>query len=667
MNLYERGVAARKQIAGLLRDRAYVSTVVLVVIAFGAAVGATLAVTYLMVLANTDQFVQDWEVASLAPAEPQDSRIVIVAIRESTLRQFPYRSPVDRAFLATLLSTLASHHPRAIGIDLLFDQPTEKAKDDTLRRTLRSLKIPVIVAYTDSPLIVTSEQLAYLNSFVPSNLRGEVTLPEDQYDTVRYVFPGVRDRQGRFVPGFPRAIAKAVGKPLPPGTVPIVWRGRPAGSLTTFREFPAQTAGFLPDSWLAGKIILIGADLSLREDRHRTPFAAVLPGGEGTLPGVVIHAHALSQLLDNRQPPHASWRADLLITFACALAGGLLGLVHFHIVLRLLAAALLLVLFWAGGAAIYHGGGAMIGLVTPSLAFGAGFWALDSLSGRDARRERQFIQRAFSRYVSPDVVRELIRDPARMSLQGERKTMSFLFTDIEDFTALSEKLDSRELASLLNAYFDGATQVILQWKGTVDKFIGDAVFAIFNAPLDLPDHPERAVRCALEIDRFAQDFRKAQTGLRAGLGVTRIGVHTGEAVVGNFGSSVRFAYTAQGDAVNLASRLEALNKHCGTRLCVSGATKAACTGIEFRPISHVIVKGKTTPVDVWEPLHTGMLSQAFLDKYNLAYRMLADGNREARPVFEQLRAEMPQDACVRFHLERMHRGEWGTAIIMDQK
>jgi class 3 adenylate cyclase/CHASE2 domain-containing sensor protein len=667
VSFFEHAIGAKKQIASLLRDRAFVSTVALVVIAFGAAAASTLAVSYLMVLANADQFIQDWEVAALAPSEPQDSRIDIVAIRESTLRQFPYRSPVDRAFLAMLLSTLASRRPSAIGLDILFDQPTERAKDELLRQTLTLLKVPIIVAYSDKSSIVTPEQLAYLNDFVPPNLRGNVTLPEDQYDTVRYVFPGARDEKGHFVPGFARAIAAAIGKPSPAVAVPIVWHGRPFRDVSPFREFPAQTAGILPASWLAGKIILIGADLSLREDRHRTPFAAVLPGGEGTMPGVVIHAHALAQLLDNRRSPHAGWQTDLLIAFACALAGGLLGVTQFHIALRLVAATLLLLIFWAGGAAFYHAAGIMIGLLTPSLAFGTNFWAMEALSGREARLERQFIQRAFSRYVSPDVVKQLIRDPAKMSLQGERKEMSFLFTDIEDFTTLSEQLESRELASLLNAYFDGVTQVVLRWNGTVDKFIGDAVFAIFNAPLPLPDHAERAVRCALDIDTFAEEFRHQQTGARAGLRPTRIGVHTGEAVVGNFGSSARFAYTAQGDAVNIASRLEALNKHFGTRICVSGNTKSACSGVDFRPVARVIVKGKTRAVEVWEPLHRAKENRAFLEKYDLAYQELATSRPEAQALFEALIAEAPHDPCVRFHLQRLRHGQTGIAIKMDEK
>jgi class 3 adenylate cyclase len=652
-----------RRLGRLLHDRIFFSTVALVVISFGTAGLATLAVDHLMVVTSADRFVQDWEVASLAPAEPQDRDIVIVAIKESTLRMFPYRSPVDRAFLSNLLTALARRHPRAIGVDVLFDQPTDDAKDNRLRETLRTLKAPLVVAWTNSPAVVTPEQEAYLDSFVPVRLRGEASLPEDQFDTARYLFPGAADAHGHYVPGFARALAAVVGKAAPTKLVPIIWHGRPARNIPAFREYPAETAAILPASWLAGKIILIGADLSLREDKHRTPFAAVLPGGEGTLPGVTIHAHALAQLLDQRKPVHVGWRDDLLVAFACAFAGGALGLLQLHILLRLVAGTLCLAFLWAGGALVYHAAGTMIGLVTPSLAFIASFSSLESLSGREARRQRQFIQGAFSRYVSPAVVQELVRDPSKMSLQGDRRVMSFLFTDIENFTTFSERLESHELAPLLNPYFDGITQLVLRHNGMVDKFIGDAVFAVFNAPVDLPDHAGHAVRCALEIDNFAEYYRRQKHGL----GATRIGVHTGAAAIGNFGSSTRFTYTAQGDAVNTASRLEALNKHFGTRICVSRDTRDACTGIEFRQIGSVVLKGKTAAVEVWEPLHPGARSEAFLRYYESAYAKLAEEAPEAPALFQDLNRMTPGDSCVLLHLDRLRRGEKGVAMVMDSK
>ena len=645
-------------------NRALTMRVAAGIIAFVSALIAVFAVDHFMVLTSTDRFVQDWEIATLTPPAPQDPNIVIAAINEDTLQQFPYRSPVDRAFVSNLLVALAAKHPRAIGVDLLFDQPTEAAKDKALYNTLRDLKVPVFVSYTDQPNVVNAQQSAYLNAFVPQRARVSPTLAEDQFGTVRWIYPGGKGKDGRFLFGFARGIARAAGVKTPNKTVPIVWHGQPSANIPAFREFPAQTVAFLPQAWFKDKIVLIGSDLSLT-DRHRTPFAAT--SSEGIIPGIVIHAHSLAQLLEHEKSPYLSWWANLLIAFAFAAIGAVLGLLSFHLVTRIGIGFAILVVLWVGGAALYHYSGKMIGLLAPSLSLAMGFSAMDSLSGRDARRQRQFIQGAFSRYVSPKVVDALIADPARMALQGERREMTYIFTDIKNSTTFSEVIDSRELAPLLNDYFDGVTQIILRHEGTVDKFIGDAVFAIFNAPVDLPDHAERAVRCALEIDDFAQGFCARQTGNKAGFGYTRIGVHTGTAVVGNFGSKARFSYTAQGDAVNTASRLEGLNKHFGTRIAVSGATREQCKHIRFRPIASVVLKGKVQPIDVWEPLRDGEKSEGFLERYSIAFHTLEHERPEAAALFEALADEAPNDPCVKLHRERLSKGAIGVAVMMDEK
>ena len=524
--------------------------------------------------------------------EPQDPNIVVVAINEQTLSQFPYRSPVDRAFLANLLTTLSAKHPRAIGIDLLFDQPTETPKDAALQKVIATSKVPLVIAYTDSPALVTTQQSAYVDSFVPARWRGNVTLATDQFDTARWIFPGAKDHTGHYVTGFVRKLAADAGVKTPEKLVPLAWHGKPSPDVPAFKEYPAQMAAFLPAPWFEGKIILIGSDESLI-DRHRTPYAAVFQGIAGNLPGIVIHAHALSQLLDHRAPPYAAWETNFIITLLCAIMGGILGVLNYHLAPRLIAGFFFLVSLWLGGVALFHYGGQMVGLLSPSLAFAIGFSVLDSLSGRDARKQRQFIQGAFSRYVSPKVVDQLIADPEKMSLAGERREMTYFFTDIANFTTLSEGMDSHLLGTVLNAYLDGVTQIVLRHEGMVDKFIGDSVFAIFNAPVDLANHAQRAVLCALEVDDFCNAFSEENKAKGIDFGITRIGVHTGVAVVGNFGSSARFNYTAQGDAVNTASRLEGLNKHFGTHISVSGATRAQCEGIQFRPLASVVLKGKT--------------------------------------------------------------------------
>ena len=605
---------------------------------------------------------------ALAPAEPQDPDIVIVAVTEDTLAQFPYRAPVDRQFLAGLLTALEEKKPRAIGVDLLFDQPTEPAKDDALQRTIADLSVPLRIAYTESATLVSPQQLAYLQHFVPPNKRALATLAEDQFDVVRWVYPGATTQDGRYMMGFSRSLADAVGIKTVPEQMPIVWRGRPkGGDAPAFREFPAHAVKFLPESWFRDKMVLVGSDITL-VDRHRTPFMTVFPGGEGMLPGVVIQAHALAQLLHGSSTPVTFWQADLAIAFVLAVVGAALGLASWPIFLRLAGGLVLVLAFWIGGAALFHAGGSLVGPVAPALSFAMAFFAMEAASGNEARAQRKFIESVFSHHVAPEVVGQILNDPARMtSLEGERRTMTFLFTDVADFTTMSESVEAKELGRVLNAYLEVMTEIVQKHGGMVDKFIGDAVVAIFNAPIDLPNHAEAAVRCALDMDRFSSRYSSEQRAQGIPFGLTRIGVHTGVAMVGNFGSHSRHNYTASGDAVNTAARLESLNKHFGTRISISGATRAQCPDISFRPTASVVLKGKSNAIEVWEPLQQDDPRTGFVARYCEAYVALRAFAAEAGPLFEGLALEAPDDPCVLFHLNRIRQGVFGDAIVMTEK
>ena len=502
------------------------------IVAVASALLASAAVNNLTFLANANQFIADGETAAFTPPEAQDPDIVIVAITEDTLAQFAYRAPVDRQFLADLLIVLAGKAPRAIGIDLLFDQPTEPAKDDALKRVLASLKLPVFIAYTQADNVVSPDQKAYLDSFVPAEKRALVTLAEDQFDVARWIYPGETTRDGRYVMGLSRALAEAAGVKTRPEQVPILWHGRPNETDPAFREFPAHAVKVLPMDWFKDKIVLIGSDITL-VDRHRTPFMTVFSGGEGMLPGVTIQAHALAQLLHSRSAPIASWQADLAIGLALGGLGAVLGLAPWPIAARVGAGLVLVLITWAGGAALFYQGGPLVGLVTPSLSLALSFFAMEAVSGSEARAQREFIKGVFSHHVAPEVVKQIINDPAKMtSLEGERRTMTFLFTDVADFTTMSENIESKEVARVVNAYLEGMTDIVQKHGGMVDKFIGDSVFAIFNAPIDLPDHAKAAVKCALEMDRFSFRFSQEQNARGIPFGRTRMGIHTGTAVVG---------------------------------------------------------------------------------------------------------------------------------------
>jgi class 3 adenylate cyclase len=383
--------------------------------------------------------------------------------------------------------------------------------------------------------------------------------------------------------------------------------------------------------------------------------------------GLFVHAFGLSTLLNSEASPDAGALLNYFVTLILSLAGAIFGVLNFGILTRLVSttalfAANLIFCFY-----LFAYGNVLLGVLAPSSAMIVSFWGTDLLAGREARKQRQFIRNAFSDYVSPKVVDALIADPSRLSLGGERRDMSYLFTDVAHFTTMAEKMDSKDLARVLNDYFEGVTSIVLRYEGMIDKFIGDAVFAIFNAPIDLSDYQESAVRCALDIDAFCEDYRRALNAQGIDFGLTRIGVHTGPAVVGNFGSSKRKSYTAQGDAVNIASRLEGLNKYIGTHICASGETRSACHGVIFRPIGSVILKGREQAIEVWEPLRNGAMTQSQLDRYNAAFALLLERSDEALVRFEALAAELPEDPCVRFHLQRLRDGVRGTELTMSEK
>jgi class 3 adenylate cyclase/CHASE2 domain-containing sensor protein len=617
-------------------------------------------------LVYAEQYTEDLRLALLLPSEPQHPDIVIVTLNEDTLARFAYREPVDRGFLADLLRTLEARAPRLVAIDVLFDQPTEPAKDEALRQALGAAPMPVVVSYVDDPAIVTPAQKQFLDGFVPPAARALANLGEDPFDTVRWIYPGHVTADGSFLPSFARRVAERLGVATPAVPIDIAWRGDPPEQgVGPFRIFPAQLVASLPAAWFRDKIVLIGADVSLN-DRHRTPFAAVYGGAKGFLAGIVIQAHGTAQLVDGRKPYGLAWPANLAIALVLAGLGATLGTAEIAMLRRIGFASIALLALWIAGFALFHVERAMIDVVDPSVALVLALWATDSLGGLEARHQREFIRTVFSRYVSPKVVEQMVERGALPSLAGERRDMTFLFTDVADFTTLSETIGTQAIAQVLNAYLEGMCQVIQRYDAMVDKVIGDAVFAIFNGAWPQDDHAQRAVRCALDLDAFAESFRAEQNANGIPFGVTRIGIHSGQATIGNFGSATTMQYTALGDAVNTAARLEGLNKYFGTRIAVSEATQSRCVGIAFRPLGMITLKGKLTALRAYEPL--GERADAgYVARYLGAYASLEQRDPAALEHFASLHDERPADACVAMHLERLRRGEVGAELVMTDK
>jgi len=412
--------------------------------------------------------------------------------------------------------------------------------------------------------------------------------------------------------------------------------------------------------------VLVGADLTLT-DRHRTPYATV-PTGYSLMPGIEIHAHAIDQLLNDRDPWRMALPAKIAYTAVAAVLGVTLAQLGFRLLLNLSLAVGMVGALWVAGFVLFKQTGVNLPLALPTLALAGAWWASVIQGNWRERRQKLFLKDAFSRYMSSELVNELVADPGKLVLGGERRDMSFLFTDVAGFTTLSETIAPALLGSLLNSYFNGVCRIIIDQGGTVIDFVGDAVFAIFGAPLAQPDHARRAIACAGKIREFSEEFRGSEAVKEVPWGETRIGVHSGIALVGNFGSDLKFKYAPVGDAVNTASRLEGLNKYFGTTVCLSQTAVEAAGERQVRPLGRCVLKGKTEPLGAFEPMSDAwFLSQAGID-YLEAYRLLAAGqSADALLLFEQLVAVSPDDRCSRFHRDRLLGGATDDLVVMADK
>lgn len=615
-----------------------------------------------------ERWTSDYRIATLLAPEPQHPDIVIFTLTEDTLARFPYRSPIDRRFLADLLKTLQARGARAIAVDVLFDQPTEPEKDEELRQTLAGLSVPLAVGYADREDGETETQQRFLDGFLPRDLRAMANLSNDPYDgTVRAAYGGRVTADEVFVPGLGLVLAKKMGIDVPASGFDIAWHGSPAPDMSPFRKLPAHAFTVLPAEWVKNKVVLVGSDLSLT-DRHRTPFSTAHKGKLTSMAGVEIHAHVLAQLMDGRSAPGNSWGVNPAITAAAALLGLMTAMADFRMGLKLAVAGLNIVSLWVVGFFLFHRFGIMVPLVAPTSAFAAALTFAETYGNRRYRQQRKFIHDAFTRYVASDVVEQLIREPEKLCLRGERREITMLFTDVTGFSRMAERIDGPILGVLLNSYLGAICDIVLATNGTVVEFLGDAVFAIFGAPMDDPDHSRRALAAARAIDTFAEIFSAGPDAARWDWGETRIGVHSGVVLIGNFGSERRFKYVPVGSAVNTAARIEGLNKFFGTRICVSGETLPDDQRDMARPLGRVVVQGREDAIEVFELLTENTLSSEYYRHYRLAYELLDQAaTAEAAAHFEELAAEKGDDLCVGLHLARIRAGHRDTVIVMEEK
>ena len=286
---------------------------------------------------------------------------------------------------------------------------------------------------------------------------------------------------------------------------------------------------------------------------------------------------------------------------------------------------------------------------------------------RDARTRQLAAERAHAslcRYFSPNLAERLAADPEAVELAGQRREIATLFTDVTDFTGLIEALEPDVLGPLLNDYLAGMTEIVFAHEGTLAKIVGDALHVLFGAPGEQVDHATRAVQCSLALQEFAEAFCERWKGIGVAVGRTRVGVHAGSAIVGNFGGNRFFEYTAYGDTINIAARLEAANKQLGTSVCVSAAVADRAENFLGRPIGDLILRGRSEPIRALEPLSPQLYAEPATTMYLQAFAKLEACDPGAIAAFGALVGCRPADQLASFHLKRLLNGGAGTAIAL---
>jgi adenylate cyclase len=581
--------------------------------------------------------------------------IVLVTIDEPTLQQLGLPYPFPRRVHAALVDRLARDGARVIAFDVLFADPGPPEDTAVLAGAIANAGNVVLamnreqVETANSRQWLTVEPLPALLS--AGAISGDVGVDPDADFVVRLA-PAADDAFARVIAR--RADARAL--PAPPADAPQFIRYVLPDSFAVVHFYQALSMDLVPPGYFKDRIVLVG--LSLRSspelmrrqaDLYNSPF---LETESRLMPGVEIHANFLANLLERRTLTGAPASVPLWLALAAALIVAAANRWTTPFVAGAIVVTIAMLAAAASGLLITRGNVWLSPLV-PATAAAAVYVGSTALAFFDQRQRARETKRAFAQYVPSEVVNRLVEHPELLALGGEARELTLLFADLANFTTLSERLPPTTVIALLTEYLDAMSTIIHQHGGTVDKYIGDGIMAFWGAPLPDPDHAADAVRAALQMQQaMAPIAQSAAAQGWPGLAM-RIGIHTGTVIVGNVGSRARFAYTAVGDAVNIAARLEGENKNYGTSILLSEATaRALPPDLPVRPVDAVTVKGRVEAVVVYTPCADPALatqSRAALD----AWRR---GDRDASlALWRALLATHPGDSVAATFVARGER------------
>ena len=607
---------------------------------------------------NIELQTYDLRVAATARPERPAGNIVLVAIDNDSLRRMEPlvgRWPWPRLVHATVIDYLAAARARVIGYDVLFAERdirkfmvgdsewTGEESDAALVESTRNAGNVVHAAEASSieladpsrALVETLDAPAFTMQLpaapcveprprvtppfaalaAASRAIGHTLLTLDNGGTVRRLSPMVQVG-ARTIPSF------SVAATLTAGATPelrseidaagqcvtmIPWRGpaENANGQPTFLSYSFYDLFYSQQQRLEGlhpgidpamftdRIVIVGVTAEGLNEAFRTPF----PRGE--INGPEVHANMIDALIANRSIERAPWWATVALVAAAvmtvAIAGAFLNAWLTGAVSALAAA------FLAWLSLSLFRSGTWIPVTVPVLALVFAYVGDLAWKYVVEGREKRQVKKLFSRYVSKDVYDQLVADPSLASLGGARRHMTVLFSDIRGFTTMSEKGSPEDVVAQLNQLFTRMVGVVFDHRGTVDKFVGDMIMALYGAPLDDPEHAEHAVQTALAMIATLQQLNAEWAAAGKPQLDIGIGINTGDMVAGNIGSDTIMSYTVIGDAVNLGARLESLNKEYGTRIIISESTRAALKGqYDIHPLGDVLVKGKSKPVAIFE-------------------------------------------------------------------
>jgi class 3 adenylate cyclase/CHASE2 domain-containing sensor protein len=548
----------------------------------------------------------DLRVAGLAP--PAQNEFVVVRIDGEAMKAMSDASPchclspINKVWLADVIAALDAKGVKAIGVDYLLDT-WAPGEFEEFQKRIAKVKAPIVAvvdpAYKPGVDFPVSSKLRYADA------RALVRLDYD--DVVRRYDP---------LPGKARAlsaeVAAALGVTPPTQSFAIRYRkaypsasAENAGAVAP--SYSAALATALPAQVFKGKIAFIGAVTrsartdsdAVKADMHATPLRFTAGNYDGT-PGVEIHVHALSQILagDRIRMPNALLTG--FIVFLAALAGAAIGQETTRWWVTIAAVTGGLVFSAAVAFVVFYGFAFVAPMTSPSLSFAFAFFVMSRLESAELQSQRAFYSSTLKRYLAPQVIDNIVEGREAVKIGAETREITVMISDLEDFSNLVGTLPLEVFQVVINGYLDGILQILWAHGAMIDKMTGDGVVVFFGAPVAYADHADRALACCREIDVFAEEYRRRMLAEHGAFGHTRMGLDSGIALVGNFGGERRFNYTAYGEVVVIASRLEAANKTFGTRILFSAETlRLAPRAGAARAVGEIDLKGILGPVEAY--------------------------------------------------------------------